>query len=758
MHNPTTISLDARIEPRLQTNVSQRKVNTSNQYLAYPEFKYRDTTTGGWDYRNNVKDGFITNPKMEDAGETVFRFPRSYLEQCVQTQSVTGYNGECYADFLPLDIDSKNLDFALKQLKDFLQYLEVEYEISPADLPVWFSGSKGFHIAIPTLMFGSVEPSVELPTYFKALVETSWGDWEFDMKIYDMNRLLRCENTINSKSNLYKIRIPNVLNMDLETIMKMAKEPGVVSDPEELYDVRVSERLANEFKAVQTNTSSSVDPGQISRKPDWESLIKTSVSRGSRNNTAFDIARGMKMDGLTKEAVVDNLNGWNTSLPEPMDNKEVESIIKSVFSKQRIDISPIESTINYKHSDYGNAELFVELHQNITRFDHTRKKWYLWNGQYYKMDETEQIYHIAKDTARKRQEIAMSVSFDEERKKDLKWAIGIENMSRFRNMLSIAEAFTPIAVTADAWESGDYLIQFENGVYDLERAKFRDGQSQDMNYQSTGFAYDPDANCPIWENAILEMMNGDTEMVNFLQHALGYSLTGLTTEQCLFILTGGGSNGKSVVLDTLLSLLGGYGSNSPFSTFEAKNNETSNDIARLFGTRLVSSSESSQSRRLDEERIKAITGSDKITARFLYQEFFTYTPKFKIWFAVNTLPEIRGTDNGIWRRIKVVPFDVSFQGREDRSLTQKLHHELPGIMNWAIQGAHQWMSHGLPIPSRVKDATDIYRSNSDIVAAFLDEKVSKDLVLKIKASVLYKVFREYCIQSGQQRWTPKTGQ
>jgi len=203
----------------------------------------------------------------------------------------------------------------------------------------------------------------------------------------------------------------------------------------------------------------------------------------------------------------------------------------------------------------------------------------------------------------------------------------------------------------------------------------------------------------------------------------------------------------------LLSLLGTYAANSPFSTFEAKDYERSNDIARLVGARFVSSSESSQSRRLNEERIKAITGGDKITARFLYQEFFTYAPKFKIWFAVNALPEIRGTDNGIWRRIKVVPFDVSFKGREDYQLTDKLRNELPGIMNWAIRGAHMWMRNGLPEPPRVKDATNEYRSESDIVAAFIDEKAIRNPALNIKAGTLYKVFRDYCLQTGQHAMT-----
>ncbi len=748
MESSTLQNMDTSLSVTLHNTKESSNTSPDESAMLYPEYKYFDTAINGWDHRNHVRSEFVTKPEMQDTGRTIFRFPEIYLDYFRVNRSVKGYRNSCFADFLPIDIDSTDLNAAFKDTTDFLHHLETQYDISLSQVFVWFSGAKGFHIEIPIGMLGEVDPSEKLPFHFKRMVESIWTDWNFDMSIYDINRLFRSENTINSKTGLYKIYLPNILEMDMKTILDLAKRPGPVFDTNLLYDVEVSERLAKEFESILNEPRSAKPAKRITRKPNWESLLQSIPDEGNRNNTAFEIARGMRMDNHSMDSVQENLKGWNKSLKSPLDELELKTVIKSVFSKPP-SIRTMETSQDfYPRSDTGNAELFADVHKGITRFDHTRKKWFIYNDQYWVRDETEQIYHLAKVAARKLQELAIHVPFEEERKKALSWAIGSENLNRIKSALQIASSISPIAVKQSDWANNDYLIQFENGVYDLKTSEFRDGLPEDMNFQSTGYEYDAEAACPIWEEKLLEMMKGDSEMVSFLQRAIGYSLTGVTSEQCLFFLTGDGSNGKSVVLDTLLALLGGYANHSPFSTFEAKDNDKSNDLARLVGTRLVSSSESSQTRRLNEERIKAITGSDQITARFLYQEYFTYTPQFKIWLAVNSLPEIRGTDNGIWRRIKVIPFDVSFKGREDRFLTQKLRKELPGIMNWAIRGATEWMSTSLSEPKRVAMATDTYRSESDTVAAFLEEKIYNDPALKVSASVLFAKFREYCHNSG----------
>jgi putative DNA primase/helicase len=414
------------------------------------------------------------------------------------------------------------------------------------------------------------------------------------------------------------------------------------------------------------------------------------------------------------------------------------------FSGEDVFINP-----TYPHTDSGNAELVVSMYFNKLKYDHDQQKYFIYNDQYWIMDNKETIIQYGKAAARMRQELSIYIENPNLSDAEFEFGVRSENLSKIRNAFKIARSDDRIAVETSNWSNNEYLVQFSNGLYDIEREVFRSGTPEDMIRQTVGYNYDSGAVCPVWDKALLEMMEGNLDLVQYIQTAVGYSLTEKTTEQCLFFLTGDGANGKSVFLNMLLLLLGGYALNTPFSVLEAKKRSSnSNDLARLVGARLITSSESSESGRLNEERVKGMTGGDSITARFLYKEHVTFIPGFKIWGAVNTLPEIHGTDNGIWRRIRVIPFNASFLGREDQHLGQKLHRELPGIMNWAIEGAHEWKRHGLIEPKIVVDATKTYRADSDIVGSFLDTTVEKNPSDKIQASALFQEFMSYCTNAG----------
>jgi len=429
------------------------------------------------------------------------------------------------------------------------------------------------------------------------------------------------------------------------------------------------------------------------------------------------------------------------------ENKSNISMLSSGLTESNMLSKP--NIVIYPRSDAGNAELLGDLFKGKIKYDHTRGVFFTSNGQYWSEDSREDIYQMAKQAARVRQELSSGHPQIDSREQERKYGLRSENFTMMSNALKIVKSLPGIGVEQDAWNRETMLLQFENGVYDLESKLFRPGIEKDMISQSVGYDYDPAAKCPQFEKAILEIMNGNKEMVNFLKRAIAYSLTGKTSEQCLFILTGDGCNGKSILLDTLLALMGAYGANTPFATLESfKAKENSNDVARLVDARFVSASESSHSRSFNESRIKEMTGSDKLTARFLFKEYFTFTPRFKIWLAVNTLPEIKGTDNGIWRRIKVIPFDVSFLGREDKDLGMKLLQELPGIMNWAISGLKDWESNGLNDPLPVTAATHAYRTDSDVLAQFIDEETFKVAERSISAKILYKAYYDYCVSTG----------
>jgi|GEM_PF-1451537 len=402
----------------------------------------------------------------------------------------------------------------------------------------------------------------------------------------------------------------------------------------------------------------------------------------------------------------------------------------------------------FKLTDAGNAELLIDLHGDNIRYNHTRGRWYLWGGQYWKPDEKNGVIELAIDAARARQRMAADIVDKEQSKKAFKYGLSSENLMRINACLNLAKGMGSAATLADDWDKNKMFLQFDNGLMKMDTMIFRPGTPEDMISQSTGFDYDLKATCPTWEKAIGEILDGNSGLISFLQRAIGYSLTGDITQQCFFLLYGSGANGKSVILEVLRSLLGDFSADSPFSTFEFNRGAQSNDLARLNAARLVTSAESGTSKRLDEERLKAITGGDAITVRFLYQEYFQFTPQFKLWLAVNSLPSVRDFSHGFWRRIRLIPFNVKFDGKTaDPELVDKLKQELPGIMNWALEGYSQWKKDGLNPPEEVTNATKDYKNESDVVAEFLDSFVNihtqSGIEVRIKASDLYRSFFEW---------------
>jgi len=427
-----------------------------------------------------------------------------------------------------------------------------------------------------------------------------------------------------------------------------------------------------------------------------------------------------------------------------------EKYIKSNFASESEpdsdEVQDYESP--YPRTDTGNAEIIHDLSSSDIRYDHGIGKNFIYNGQYWETDHKEIITQYAIDAARRRQALSVLINNPKERKREYEFGLQSENSGKLNSALKVFRSMDGIAVDPDAWNRNNFLIQFNNGVVDLKTGNFRPGAYEDMITQTVNYDYDADAKCPTWEKTIKEIMDDNPKMVEYIQSIVGYSLTGETSEQVFFILTGDGSNGKSVLLNMLLALLGHYSIHTPFSTFEAwKYRFYSNDLARMVNARLVTSSESSQSGVLNEERTKSMSGGDPITARFLRKEYSTFIPKFKIMLAVNTLPEIQGNDNGIWRRIKVIPFNVSFKGREDFSLGKKLEQELPGIMNWAITGALAWQKHGLREPQIVADAVNAYRSDASPVTGFLNKMAIMGSLERVQASTLYRAYSAYCVDT-----------
>src|SRR5699024_1449972 len=257
---------------------------------------------------------------------------------------------------------------------------------------------------------------------------------------------------------------------------------------------------------------------------------------------------------------------------------------------------------------------------------------------------------------------------------------------------------------------------------------------------------------PLWLDFLNQIFDGDQDLINYMQRAVGYSLSGSIQEQMLFILHGFGRNGKSVFLDIITEMLGNYTVNIQPQTIMVKPNANSpnSDIARLDGARLVTTTEPNEGVRFDEGLVKQLTGGDKVTARFLYGDEFDFYPEFKLWMATNHKPIIRGTDDGIWRRLAVIPFTVQIpENKVDKQLKYKLRREMKGILNWAVEGYQEWQRIGLKEPQVIKNQRTTYRTEMDVVELFIDECCIRKDGEREKASDLYNVYSNWAKDNNQ---------
>ncbi|MFA7486746.1 MAG: phage/plasmid primase, P4 family [Lysobacteraceae bacterium] len=435
------------------------------------------------------------------------------------------------------------------------------------------------------------------------------------------------------------------------------------------------------------------------------------VGEGQRNDTLFQRCsawRGQGWDSETIERAAREFNAANCD--PPLSSDEVGSIARGVARYPR----------GFANTDLGNAERFVEEHGDDTRFVYALKRWLLWDGRRWRFDDNGEPQRRAHQTIRGIPVAAQALP-DDMRRTALRWAVQSESASRLASMVEVAKALVPVQV--EVLDADPWLFATTNGVIDLRSGALCEPRREYFITKQAHVNYDMNAVCPQWTGFLNQIMNGDVELIRFLQRAVGYSLTGSTTEQCLFILHGTGANGKSVFLNTLQSLLGDYATTAAADTLMVRRNEGPRpDIARLRGSRFVVSTEAEDGQRLAESLIKQLTGQDRVVARQLYSSEFEFTPAFKLWLGTNHKPIVRGDDYAIWRRIHLIPFAVTIPPEQrDKDLTEKLKAEGPGILNWALAGCRAWSGQGLHPPPLVQAATDEYRTEMDVLRAWIEE-------------------------------------
>jgi putative DNA primase/helicase len=316
--------------------------------------------------------------------------------------------------------------------------------------------------------------------------------------------------------------------------------------------------------------------------------------------------------------------------------------------------------------------------------------------------------------------------------------------------MELAKSEPGVSISPNQLDANPWLLGCANGVIELNTGIFREGRRDDYITKQLGIPYRSGATCPNWLAFLDTVTEGGTELQAYIQRAFGYTLTASVREEVMFILYGGGSNGKTTFREVLRLIMGDYAlTASSDLLMERKQGAATNDLARLKGARLVSVNESQENDQLNEAIVKAITSNEPITARFLYAEWFDFYPTHKLWMATNHKPVVKGTDDGIWRRLHFIPFIVQIppDKKEADFRQRRLEPELSGILNWALEGVRAYLAEGLNPPDVVRAATSDYRREMDVVGDWLQERTLRTPEAQVPAADLFADYEAWAEQN-----------
>ena len=385
-------------------------------------------------------------------------------------------------------------------------------------------------------------------------------------------------------------------------------------------------------------------------------------------------------------------------------------------------------------SEDALALLFIAQHGALLQYVAAWSRWLKWDGVRWQYDDTLRVYDMIRTACRE------ALGSKASKKFDAKTVAGVERL---------AKSDRRVAATVDQWDQDEWALNTPAGVVDLKSGKLRAARREDYITKCTAVA--PGGDCPQWLAFLDRVLGGDGELRLFLQRVAGYSLTGVTYEHALFFGHGAGGNGKNVFINTIAGLMGDYAAVAAMETFIASNTDHHpTDLAGLRGARLVTASETEEGRRWAESRIKALTGGDRISARFMRQDFFEFTPHFKLFIIGNHKPSLRAVDEAMRRRMNLIPFTVTIPREErDERLSEKLKAEWPGILAWAIEGCMNWQGETLAQPEAVRTATDQYLASEDAIALWLGECCTQNGNDSAASSALFLSWRAWAERAGE---------
>lgn len=423
--------------------------------------------------------------------------------------------------------------------------------------------------------------------------------------------------------------------------------------------------------------------------------------------------------------------------------------------QKRVNENNVEPLFNpIQFTDGWRAKELVRLHGEDMRWSAEKDAWYIWDGKRFQIEKRRQSELFAKNVTgslvQKAQEAANNG--DKNGYYDLIHEAGkADTAAKYRSMISLARSEPEIPVEIEWFDSDPMLLNCQNGIIDMGTGSLLNHDRSKLMTKIVETDYDESAKCPKWLDFLAMIMMDRGTLIDFLQRAVGYSLTGRIHEQVLLILQGGGNNGKSTFVEAVTRMLGDYALHSPANMIiETPYPEHPTAIASLMGQRFVMNAELEEGDILSEGLVKRLTGGDTLTARMMRQDFFQFKPTHKLWASANDMPTIKGASNGIWRRIRKIPFDFKFIDvniREFEDVQDELAEERSGILAWAVEGCLDWKINGLGIPSEIARATDEFRQDSDTVQLFLDERTIQKEGADIGSNNLFLAYAGWCDQN-----------
>lgn len=418
--------------------------------------------------------------------------------------------------------------------------------------------------------------------------------------------------------------------------------------------------------------------------------------------------------------------------------------------------APDEAWVDAGFTDLGNSKRLVIEHGEKFRYVSDRRGFLVYDGFRWVEDKTCALHRFAKHVVELMHVAAQEIGINNDTGKQLaKHAISSSSKGRIEAMIELAKSDAYISLHPDQLDAIPHILNCQNGAVELTTGLLQTHDPLDYTTKLVPVAYDPDAECPLWDDFIQNTVAaGDTDLAEWIQKAVGYTLTGDMTEQCFFFLYGEGANGKSLFLDVISSILDDYSTAASFDLFlRGSRDNVEHGLAALEGVRLATAIEAPAGRSWNESLLKTITGGDRVRVSRKYQNGYEVQLHSKLWFAANTRPVIQGRDIGIWRRFVPIPCRAHIPKEEqDRGLRRKLLEEAPGILAWAVRGAVRWHDEGglLPFPEVIEDAVKDYKDSSDTFGRFFAEVCQEDPDAMTPAGEILKAYNHWAKESGER--------